>query len=299
MIRRGSETRIARLCKLFGKSRQAYYSKRTYEEIRGMEEAVVLDLVRAIRKDLPKTGVPKLHRMLAPDLAEHGIRMGRDRLNKLLRSHGLMVRIRTRKVRTTWSSHRFRKWSNLAEELVPDRPEQLWVSDITYIRLRDGFAYLSLVTDAYSRKLMGFHLSQTLEARGPIAALRMALQNRRYPGQPLIHHSDRGIQYCCDQYVQMLQNEDIAISMTQSGNPTDNPIAERMNGIFKRELGLNRRFKSYREVLPVILKAVYLYNERRLHSSVDFLTPAEAHRRTGPLKRHWKKARRKDEIIYT
>ena len=97
----------------------------------------------------------------------------------------------------------------------------------------------------------------------------------------------------------MLQNEDIAISMTQSGNPTDNPIAERMNGIFKRELGLNRRFKSYREVLPVILKAVYLYNERRLHSSVDFLTPAEAHRRTGPLKRHWKKARRKDEIIYT
>lgn len=292
MIRLGTPTSIVNLCKLYGKSRQAYYSRYRHEEKKGMQEAIILDLVRNIRSELPYTGVPKLHRMLRADLAEHGIFIGRDRLANLLRSHGLMIRPRRKKARTTWSSHRFKKWKNLVTGFTPRRPEQLWVSDITYIRLKNGFSYLSLITDAYSRKIMGFHMSRSLKAQGTISALNEALRNRMYPGKPLIHHSDRGIQYCCDDYVAILQDKEVQISMTQRGDPTDNPIAERINGILKKELGLGKTFASYRATLPELTRAIYLYNEKRLHSSVDYLTPSEAHKRTGNLKKHWKKRRK-------
>lgn len=179
-----------------------------------------------------------------------------------------------------------RKWSYLIENFQPLRPEELWVSDITYLQTVNGFIYLSLITDAYSHKISGFHLSHTLEAKGCLAALKMALNNRKY-SHDLIHHSDRGIQYCSQQYVQTLLSRGIKISMT-TGEVYQNSIAERINGILKSELGLDKVFEDYSEALPVLVKSIYAYNRLRPHLSCDFMTPEQAHTRSGPIMKRWK-----------
>ncbi len=248
---------------------------------------MVLDLVREERTDLEKSGIHKLYKAIKPKLEAHQIKMGRDKLLVLLREHSMLIRPRRKYARTTNSYHRFYKWPNLIEGFEPDAPEQLWVSDITYIRIRGGFLYLSLVTDAYSRKIVGFHLSQSLSAKGPISALRMALASREHPDRTLIHHSDRGIQYCCNEYIAILESAEIAISMTQHSDPTENAIAERVNGILKGEFNLDRTFRDYRSALPPLVRAIDLYNRRRLHASCDYMTPEQAHQCQGPLKKRW------------
>lgn len=160
----------------------------------------------------------------------------------------------------------------------PVMAEQVWVSDITYLRTEKGFIYLFLVTDAYSRKIMGYHLSQSLKASGCISALRMAMHQRQYGKRPLVHHSDRGIQYCCDAYVELLQRNHIQISMTQSGSPYDNAVAERVNGILKTELGLYATFPSYSMAVEPVCRAIEKYNNKRLHMSCNMMTPAQRHR---------------------
>jgi len=170
--------------------------------------------------------------------------------------------------------------------MVPVRAEQLWVSDITYIEMCEQDAFLSLVTDAYSRKITGFHLSESLAAEGPVAALEMAIAGRRSK-ETLIHHSDRGAQYCCERYVKMLNDNTIAISMTESGDPRDNAIAERVNGILKTEL-LDGVYTDINAARSAITAAINTYNYLRPHSSIDMLTPALAHTRTGTIKRRWK-----------
>lgn len=212
--------------------------------------------------------------------------MGRDAFFELLRENGLLVRRKRYRVRTTFSCHRFRKYPELIKELVPERPEQLWVSDITYIRIGQDFAYLSLVTDAYSRKIIGFSISHDLSTDSCLKALRMALATR-LTDRPLIHHSDRGTQYCSKAYTQLLKNKGIAISMTQSGNPRDNAIAERVNGILKMEL-LKESYDNINVANQSVKQAIGIYNTLRPHSSLDMTTPEKAHGMSGPIRRRWR-----------
>jgi putative transposase len=219
-------------------------------------------------------------------MKEHHIKLGRDGLFELLRGHGLLVRGRKRTAQTTFSRHRHQKYPNLIKQYEPLAPNLLWVSDITYIMLKDGFAYLSLVTDAYSRRIMGFCLSETLGAIGCIDALGMAIAGCPDCGK-LIHHSDRGVQYCSQAYVDLLKSNGIAISMTENGDPLENAIAERVNGILKEEL-LERKYPDFRTAQQGVAKAIVIYNSLRPHASCDMLTPQIAHRQTGKLKKHWK-----------
>ena len=241
-----------------------------------------------------KVGTRKLLVMMQAFARGHKIDMGRDRLFTLLRERNLLVRKRKTRARTTFSKHMFRKYKNLIRGFTPQAPNQLWVSDITYIGTVDGFAYLSLVTDAYSRKIMGYCLSQTLEAAGSIQALQMALSDITAKG--LIHHSDRGVQYCCNEYVQILKTNGIKISMSENGDPLENAIAERVNGILKVEL-LNDDYVHFNAAVASVEKSVMIYNKIRLHSSCDMLTPEMAHQRAGPLKKHWKNYYKKKEVI--
>ena len=264
-------------CRLFGKSRQAWYKIHQRGDRNRLQEELVLQWVREIRSTLPRVGGIKLFFLIKDRLTEHNIKMGRDGLYRLLREHELLIVPRRKYVRTTQSWHHYKKWPDLLQDYRPYGPDQVWVSDITFLRTVNGFIYLSLITDAYSRVITGYHLSQYLKASGCIAALTKALKSRRNPDTELIHHSDRGIQYCCDDYVQLLQKNDIRISMTQSGSPYDNAIAERVNGILKQEFGLDQTFKSYNEAIEPVAKAVYTYNHIRPHFSCDLKTPVQKH----------------------
>jgi len=282
---------VARLCGLFGKSRQALYDADWRETDELIQEELILAMVKDIRRDLPKLGGVKLYNLLKGKVTEHGIKIGRDTFFRLLRNNDLLVKRKKRYVQTTMSKHHFKKWPNLIENLITDHPEELWVSDITYLRTEKGFVYLFLITDAYSRKIMGYHLSQELKVKGCIIALSKALKARQYPQRDLIHHSDRGIQYCCEQYVSLLLSNKIQISMTQSGSPYDNAIAERINGILKAELGLNKTFRDYSAAVAPLSQSIHSYNNLRPHMSCDYLTPEQAHGKQGKLTRKWKKKR--------
>lgn len=272
------------LCRLLGYTRQAYHKRRARGEREAVKAELVVQEVLRIRSIQKHIGVTKLHHMLEGMRAEHGIKMGRDRLGSVLRDEGLLVRRgKPRKPRTTFSSP-WKRYPNLIRDIVPYRPDQIWVSDITYVRVGDGFAYLSLITDAYSRKIVGYHLGRDMSARICIKALRMALRSRP-AREGLIHHSDRGLQYSCAAYVKLLGR--ISISMTEKSDPLENAIAERVNGILKNEL-MQKTFESFTEARIGIDEAVDIYNNLRPHLSVNMLTPAEAHTRTGELKRRWK-----------
>lgn len=246
---------------------------------------MVLALVGAIRRNHARMGSKKLYNLTKGDMVKMGIKLGRDGFLNVLRHNGLLVERRRRGTYTTQSRHWMTCYPNLVEGLVVDRPEQLWVADITYIRLVDGFCYLSLITDAYSRKIVGFYLSRTLEAEGSLEALRMALAGRMYTWT-VIHHSDRGIQYCSYEYVAVLREAGFPISMTYQGNG-ENAIAERVNGILKDEYLLSATFESFEAAKKQMKQSIFFYNTERPHLSVDMLTPAQAHLQTGALKKHW------------
>lgn len=213
--------------------------------------------------------------------------MGRDAFLTLLQVHDLVLRSKRKYTITTHSRHWLRKYPDLIKGLIVNSPEQLWVSDITYLRTQNGFCYLSLITDAYSRKIVGYQLGQTLEAKHCIAALEKALTQRCYPQRTLIHHSDRGVQYCCAGYVELLQSAHIQISMTQDGSPYDNAIAERINGILKQQFILDRTFDNYAQIEQVLPQYIQAYNQLTPHGSCDYLTPEQAHQRQGLLKKRW------------
>lgn len=283
-----SESRsIQTLCSLLGYSRQAFYKFVKHAEKEALQHDLILQEVWRIRKTLKRLGTRKLLFKMEGFMREHHIEIGRDAMFDLLATHKLLIRKRKRRVPiTTFSDHWMRKYPNLIVDFIPTAPNQLWVSDITYITLKDDFVYLSLITDAYSRKIVGFYLSETLSADGCIKALQMALKNNPQLGR-LIHHSDRGSQYCCADYVSILDKHFVKISMTQSGDPLENAIAERVNGILKDEL-LEKIYINYQEAKQAITAAISIYNYQRPHSSIDMLTPIEAHLREGELKRRWK-----------
>jgi putative transposase len=270
---------LQQICRLFGYSRQAHYKDQKRDTAQAMQEAIVLKLVEEIRARMPRIGVIKLYHMLGGPLRSHGIKMGRDKLYDLLSYYGLLIRRkRRRKPMTTNSNHPFYKYKNLIKNLAIDRPDMVWVSDITYIRLVHGFCYLSVVTDAYSRKIVGYFLNRNLSTAGTINALRMALQGRRPAAAgALIHHSDRGFQYCCREYTSLLQEHCIAISMTQNGDPYENAIAERINGILKEEFNMGDTFRSIQQAQKMLEHAVTNYNEYRPHFSLNLSTPYQVY----------------------
>jgi len=282
-----ADSKIEELCSLLGYSRQAYYQGKKHQEKVILSEELLLQEVNGHRKLMKRLGARKLLIRMQLFIQQHGIGIGRDAFFDLLREHGLLIRKRkSRKPITTNSKHWLKKYPNLIEDFIPVAANQLWVSDITYIHIGKAFAYLSLITDAYSRKIVGFYLSQNLSAIGCERALRMALKSlpEKYR---LIHHSDRGVQYCSTDYVKLLKKYHIRISMTQTGDPLDNAIAERVNGILKSEL-LENIYSDYNTARYEVAKAISTYNHLRPHSSVDMLTPVEAHDMEGFIKKRWK-----------
>lgn len=276
------------LCSLLGYTRQSYYQGLRKLQKEEIEKELIVQQVLKVRSVQKKVGTRKLLIHLQPFLAEHNILLGRDRMFDLLSEYKLLIRRRTRRVpKTTFSDHWMHKYPNLIRGMAPIAAHQIWVSDITYICCGPGeHAYLSLVTDAYSRKVIGHQLSKDLSAEGCLIALKKAL--KQLPaGSATIHHSDRGCQYCSFDYVEALKSNNIAISMTQSGDPLENAIAERVNGILKNEL-LDEGFVDFGSARKAIDTAISVYNNIRLHSSVDMLTPQQAHSMNGELKRHWK-----------
>lgn len=278
---------IGLLCRLFGKTRHAYYDSLWRKESGLIKEDIILQEVIALRRNLPRLGTRKLHYLLQSLLASHGIQIGRDYLFDLLQEHKLLVRQRKRKAITTDSRHWMRKYSNLIKGMSVTRPEQVWVSDITYIRMINQWGYLSLVTDAYSRKIVGYCFRSDLMAEGCIEALQIAISNRMYT-DPIIHHSDRGSQYCSHQYVNLLHQNNIGISMTENGDPYENALAERVNGIIKTEFNLHSSQLGFEQTYNQIKKSIKAYNEIRPHASCDYLTPEQAHLQSEYLAKRWK-----------
>lgn len=285
-------------CALFGKTRQAWYDQCDRQAEQQLSETLILKLVGELRKELPRLGTEKLQYLLNLQLEAHQIRIGRDKLYELLGHHGYLVRYRRRKAYTTDSNHPYRKYPNLIRDLMLSKANQLWVSDITYIRLNSGFSYLSIVTDAYSRKIIGYSLHPTLSSEGAINALTMAVKQSK-GRELLVHHSDRGIQYCCADYVRLLDYYQIRISMTENGDPYENAIAERVNGILKTEFDLYRSFTSLDEAAGAVDLAIHRYNHIRPHSSCDFLTPVVAHEQSGRLRKRWKTGPQAVDMLIT
>lgn len=224
-----------------------------------------------------KTGGTKLYDALKQDFINAGIKIGRDKFYQFLRLHKLLVPKRKNYITTTNSNHMFKKYKNLVKDQVPTRPEQLWVSDITYIKTENGHNYLALVTDAYSKKIMGYNLDNHMRTSLCTEALEMAIKNRKYPDQKLIHHSDRGFQYCNPKYTKFAESKGITMSMTELYDPYENAVAERINRTLKHEYGLKKTIKNTDLAQKMTQQAVYIYNNIRTHFSLDLRKPAEVH----------------------
>ncbi|MEM6771333.1 MAG: IS3 family transposase [Bacteroidota bacterium] len=290
MIASFTYTTVTFWCELFGYSRQAYYKSLHRQQYLLLREEVVVQLVKNKRNKtgFKRCGTRKLYHVLRQDFIAAGFEIGRDQLHRILLDNGLTIKIKRRGTRTTISHYWYRKWPDLRQDLMALASELLWCADITYLRLADGFCYLSLITDEYSRQIMGWCCHESLHTEGCLSALEMALANRKYPERKLVHHSDRGCQYCSTEYTDRLQRDFISISVTQSGSPYDNPMAESVNGQLKVELGLDETFADYATAYAACSQAILAYNTVRPHGSIDYLTPSEAHQLEGPINVRWK-----------
>jgi transposase InsO family protein len=282
---------LAKLCGWFGITRQAYYQESWKEIEVSTESEVLLKEILKIRENHKRIGTRKLYEMLTPVMMEHQIKIGRDKLFDLLAAHHLLIRRRRRNIRTTFSNHWLRKYPNLIRGFVTTAPNQLWVSDITYWKTKHFTVYITFITDAYSHCIVGYNLAETLEAVECAKALQMALSRLgRESHLQLTHHSDRGLQYCSKEYIGLLNKHDIKISMTESGDPLENPVAERVNGILKEEYLDAQEINSVKEANAYLHKAITLYNSERPHMSISNQTPDTVHHASQPLKvkRIWK-----------
>lgn len=260
---------------MLGVNRQVYYRSHKSSKTKQKVAVKVVGMIEKVRVRMPKLGTRKLYHILNDELKELGV--GRDRLFAIMRANHLQIIPKRQYHVTTDSHHRFKKHRNLVESLIVERPEQLWVADITYIGTRTCPMYLSLVTDAYSKKIVGVNLSESLHATGALSALKEALKQRKYPNKPLIHHSDRGLQYCCDQYQKVLNKNKILCSMTEQYDPYQNAIAERVNGIVKQEFIQGILINDLNLMTKLVRQAVAIYNNERPHLSCELNTPAFMH----------------------
>ncbi|RZM21001.1 MAG: IS3 family transposase [Pedobacter sp.] len=277
---------MEQLCGVFGLTRQAWYAATRRAEKKSFQTEVVVQEVKRLRKVIPGLGTTKLYVMMDDFLIRHTIKMGRDKLHNLLKEKGLLLQRKRSKVKTTDSNHGYYKYPNQVKDLKPDRPNRLWVSDLTYLLVGHSFAYLSVIMDGYSRKIVGWSLHKTLEAKGPLAALEMALSERGESDQTLVHHSDRGVQYCSGTYVERLKKASIAISMTESGDPNENALAERVFRSLKDDFQL-RGFVNFVSAQAAVEQAICAYNGVRPHGSLNNLTPNRAHQKTGHHTLKW------------
>ena len=258
-------------------SRQNYYARRKQRERRHVDGDFVVQLVLAQRKEQPRLGTRKLQVLLKASLAEAGVKLGRDRFFEVLRERDLLVEPRRAEYPTTTDSyHCLPVFTNRIKNLEVKKPNEVWVGDLTYLRTDEGFLYLALLTDKNSRKIVGYHCADTLEAEGCVQALQMALRDLPVGAQP-IHHSDRGTQYCCHEYVNQLVDHGLSISMTEHNHCAENALAERMNGILKSEYGLGGRLKTKACARRAADQAVLLYNTRRPHQALGYRFPHEVH----------------------
>ncbi len=267
---------IENVCQKFGYCRDSYYKLKGRMQIQRTDRQKVLSLIQERREVLPREGGRKLYHYLRPLLTEHGIKMGRDKLFDLLRSQQMLVEPRRKYKVTTNSKHRFNTYANLIKEKKIEGPNKVWVSDITYLRTREGFCYLALITDAFSRKIVGYDVSNSLELEGCVRTLKKALKQLPF-SHDLIHHSDRGIQYCSNVYTDILSKYNIKISMAAKGNCYENAIAERVNGILKNEFYLDFYFNDINQVKKACAQAINLYNLKRFHLALQMKTPNEVH----------------------
>jgi len=262
-------------CTLFGIDRQVYYRRIKRTGIRQLLASQVVNMVLKIRNTMPRIGAKKLYYLLKIELSR--LKIGRDKFIDILRANHLLVTPKRSYHITTNSHHRFRKHQNQILDLQISRPEQVWVSDITYIGKRENPCYLSLITDAYSKRIMGFNVADNMNAHSSLTALKNAIKKRRDKDKTLIHHSDRGIQYCSDQYQKLLYENNIKCSMTENSDPYENAVAERINGILKQEFNIDK-FNLKLAVMKVLVKnAIEIYNNKRPHYSNYMLTPSQMH----------------------
>lgn len=291
---------LGRFCRLLGVTRQSYYQHFWQLEQLVFEEELVVSEVLRIRKNHRRMGGRKLYELLQPFLMEHQIKMGRDRLFDVLSANYLLIKRRKKQTITTNSYHRFKKYPNLIRNFIPIAPNQLWVSDITYWKIASGFVYISFITDAYSRKIVGHHVAQTMEAVETMEALKMAISGLKKGPDchfQLTHHSDRGMQYCSDMYVKLLESNNMAISMTENGDPLENAIAERVNGIIKEEYLNDYQVDNLGEAKELLNAVVRLYNNERPHMSIGNLTPNHVHQNNIKTEKLWKNYYIKSPII--
>ena len=267
---------------MFGYRKQSFYQRKPVRSTQEKEVALLKEILR-IRQQLPRCGVRKIHYLLS----QKGFKVGRDYLFSLMRRQSLLVSKRKKYHKTTNSKHWMRKYPNLIRKLEINRPEQLWVADITYLQVQKEHYYLHLVTDAYSKKIVGYQLSNNMQASTTLKALKMAISRRKYR-QELIHHSDRGLQYSSFIYTQTLQDNGIKISMTEQSDPYENAIAERVNGILKDEFGLDTVFENYELLEKQLIESIALYNQLRPHLSIGMLTPNQARNQQKAKLKKWK-----------
>lgn len=246
------------------------------------KEASVKALVDRERKQLPRLGTRKLYHLIKDDLKTQQINFGRDKLFSLMQYYGLQIKPRRRYTQTTMSKHWLRKWPNIVKGKELNYPDQIWVSDITYIKTQQGNCYLNMITDAYSRRIMGYAIDDTMETKTMINALKMAVRNRKDPSVVTIHHSDRGLQYCSKEYALLTSHHNILLSMTDNGDPYENALAERMNRTIKEEFGLDRTLKDKQQVQQLIVESIILYNEKRPHLALNMKTPNQVYKEKIP-----------------
>jgi transposase InsO family protein len=258
-------------------SRQNYYARRRHRQRRQVDSELVAGLVKRERRLQPRLGTRKLHHLLKSELEEAGVRIGRDRLFEELRKRDLLLEPQPAQFpHTTQSYHNMPVFRNLVKETKVERPNHVWLSDLTYLRTKEGYLYLALITDQYSRKIVGSHAGDSLEAVGCVRALESALKDLPAGAQP-IHHSDQGSQYCCHEYVNRLQERGLAISMTENNHCAENALAERMNGILKQEYSLGAEFPSKAAARAAVRQAISLYNTKRPHTALGYRVPEAVH----------------------
>jgi putative transposase len=274
--------------------RQVYYRAKKAKAKYSAIASKVVEMVKAIRERMPRLGTRKLYEKLKAKLQLLGV--GRDRLFEILRANHLLIKQKRQYRVTTDSHHRFSKHKNLVEELEIIRPEQVFVSDITYIGERDNPMYLSLITDGYSKKVMGHNVSDSLAATGAMAALERALRNRKYKKSPLIHHSDRGVQYCGDDYQQLLKKNQVMCSMTEQYDPYQNAVAERVNGIIKQEFLGGIIVNDIKLMKKIVAESIEIYNQERPHLSCHMLTPEQMHQQQKLKMKTYRKKKSTEKI---
>lgn len=275
----GAKRKTQSVATALGYSRQYYYKHVKEKAEREKADQQIVSAVKEKRKLLPRLGTRKLHYMLGPLFASSGLKCGRDKLFRLLGDAGILITPKKRYVQTTDSKHWMRKYPNIAKDEVAIMPEQLWVSDITYIKTHQGNCYLNLVTDAYSRKIVGYSIKDNMETESMIGAYQTALATKKCKDIATIHHSDRGLQYCSREYVQLSIDNGCRISMTENGDPYENALAERMNRTLKDEFGLGEILKTKEIAYRLVEEAVYLYNNVRPHCSLNYQTPEQVHKK--------------------